>query len=129
MKLRNIRQVLVFTLALSAIAAVGASLASCASSSRESRGLGADAYNASAPSPQPQRWSPVGIASDSLGNAVASTGSTPLLGDIPLSGGYFDGRVVKPVDRRAFADSSCLPPLNEEVWVIERPHHKAAQVN
>lgn len=52
----------------------------------------------------------------------------PLLGDIPVAGTLFrEGRVSS--NGRALADPSCLPPLTDEIWVIERRVVKVAAAN
>lgn len=64
-------------------------------------------------------WSPVGIPSDSHG-----------LAERPVeSAGRARERARGELgDRRLVADASCLPPRDQEIWVIERVGSKQAQI-
>ncbi len=142
------RHIARFSLAcLAGISVIGSLSVSCTSKP----GLRASevAHPPKGAQPDSRTWTPVGAPQASMGTAGDYTkvessglkivggvmppggdagGATPLLRRHPAHG-HVDRRYASVGDRRTVADVSCLPPFDEEVWVIERPGAKAARPN
>jgi Ca-activated chloride channel family protein len=93
-------------------------LAACAHTAPPAHQVAGQPAPAAAASEAPSNWSPSGLTSESLG---ASSGLAGRASELKRAGAGADTREKAGFDRRAIADGGCLPPLNEEVWVIERP--------